>query len=51
MVQGHVEIIEDKRFARLKRWMTSKTGWTMSEPSLGAILVLRPEKKASSKRT
>jgi nitroimidazol reductase NimA-like FMN-containing flavoprotein (pyridoxamine 5'-phosphate oxidase superfamily) len=51
MVQGHVEIIEDKRFTKLKRWMTVKTGWTISEPSLGAILVLRPEKKASWKLT
>ena len=51
MVQGYVEIIEDKRFVKLKRWMTAKTGWTISKPSLGAILVLRPEKKASRKLT
>jgi len=51
MVQGHVEIIEDKRFTKLKRWMTAKTGWTISKPSLGAILVLRPEKKTSRKLT
>jgi len=51
MVQGYVEIIEDKRFAKLKRWMTAKKGWTIGKPSLGAILVLRPEKKASRKLT
>jgi nitroimidazol reductase NimA-like FMN-containing flavoprotein (pyridoxamine 5'-phosphate oxidase superfamily) len=51
MVQGYVEIIEDKRFTKLKRWMTAKTAWTISKPSLGAILVLRPEKKASRKLT
>lgn len=51
MIQGHVEIIEDKRFIKLKRWIIAKTGWTIGEQSTGAILVLTPEKKAAWKLT
>ncbi len=47
MIQGHVEIVEDKRFMGLKRWMAAKTGWTVGEYSKSAILVLTPEKKAT----
>jgi len=42
-----VEIVEDKRFIKLKEWMVAKTGWTIGDES--AILVLTPEKKASWK--
>ncbi len=47
MLQGPVEIVEDKRFMKLKEWMVAKTGWTIGDES--AILVLTPEKKASWK--
>ena len=49
MIQGRVEIVEGREFLKLKRWMTAKTGWTLSGASEGAILVLTPWKKAKWK--
>jgi nitroimidazol reductase NimA-like FMN-containing flavoprotein (pyridoxamine 5'-phosphate oxidase superfamily) len=46
MIQGRVEIVEGRDFLKLKRWMTAKTGWTLSGESDGAILILTPWKKA-----
>jgi nitroimidazol reductase NimA-like FMN-containing flavoprotein (pyridoxamine 5'-phosphate oxidase superfamily) len=46
MVQGRVRIVEGRDSLKLKRWMTAKTGWTLGKESDGAILVLKPSKKA-----
>ncbi len=49
MFQGLVEIVEDKRFIPLSRWMRAKTGWGIGEYSKTAILVFKPTRKASWK--
>jgi nitroimidazol reductase NimA-like FMN-containing flavoprotein (pyridoxamine 5'-phosphate oxidase superfamily) len=49
MIQGRVRIVEGREFLELKRWMTAKTGWTLGKESDGAILVLKPSKKAKWK--
>jgi general stress protein 26 len=46
MIQGRVEIVEGREFLKFKQWMTAKTGWTLGRESDGAILVLKPSKKA-----
>jgi nitroimidazol reductase NimA-like FMN-containing flavoprotein (pyridoxamine 5'-phosphate oxidase superfamily) len=49
LIQGRAEVVVGERFRKLRKMMTSRTGWTIGEQSTGAILVLSPERKAAWK--